>query len=132
MFFSKSKDKDGVAVSNRSVGNKAEDLACKYLKKTGYKILERNFTIRGGEIDIIAIEKNILVFVEVKARYNHAFGSPRESITYFKLKALQKTALIYIQQINWGNRPYRFDFLGIDYALSQELPEIELERNILN
>lgn len=117
-------------VSTRSVGNDAEDLATNYLKKLGYKILKRNYTIRGGEIDIIAIDKTELVFIEVKARYSHTFGSPIESITYFKMKSLLKTAAIFANLINWGNKPYRIDLLTIDYDSYSDKPEIELIKNI--
>ncbi len=117
-------------ISTRQVGNKGEDLACKYLKKQGYKILARNYTIRGGEIDIVAREKDILVFVEVKARNSHEFGLPEESITPWKLRSLKKTALFYIQKIKWGFNPYRFDLLAIDYADSKENPRINLIKNI--
>ena len=62
-----------------SVGKFGEDLALIYLKRQGYKIIERNFRIRGGEIDIIAQDNNTLVYIEVKTRTSHAFGLPEES-----------------------------------------------------
>lgn len=114
--------------NKRQIGNSGEDLACKYLQKLGYKILARNFTIRGGEIDIVARDGEELVFVEVKLRYGDQFGAARESITYWKLKALQKTALFYITKINWGNKPYRFDLVTIDNQSGKT--EIGLEKNI--
>ena len=114
--------------NKRQVGNKGEDLACDYLKNLGYKILTRNFTIRGGEIDIVARDREELVFVEVKLRVGNQFGTAKESITYWKLKALQKTALFYIQKINWANRPYRFDLVAIDNQDGKV--EIALEKNI--
>lgn len=109
--------------SKRQVGYDAESLACSHLRKLGYKILNRNFTIRGGEIDIIAKDKDTLVFIEVKARYSNSFGTALESITYWKLKSLQKTALFYIQKIRWGDRPYRFDLVAIDHK--DKIPQIE-------
>lgn len=72
-----------------------EDKACEYLRKNGYKIIERNFRKGYGEIDIVAIHKNTLVFVEVKTRTSNQFGSPLESINYWKLKSLIKTAQYY-------------------------------------
>ena len=78
-----------------------EDKACEYLKKLGYKIIERNFRKGYGELDIIAIDSTegkgneILVFVEVKTRSSNQFGTPLESITYCKLKELIKTAQFY-------------------------------------
>ena len=75
-------------MSNLSTGNYGEDLACKYLRKIGYDILERNYRIRGGEIDIIARDKEFLVFVEVKTRFTHEYGLPVESVTPWKIRYL--------------------------------------------
>ena len=80
-------------MNNREFGNKGEDLACEYLIKNGYKILERNKHFsKLCEIDIIAKLKDKVVFVEVKTRKSNAFGSPMEAITktkYHKIKAFQ-------------------------------------------
>lgn len=116
----------------KSVGNIGEDLAEKFLKSKGYVILERNYLIRGGEIDIIALDGETLVFIEVKARYSHEYGLPVESMTPWKLKALKKSALFYIQDNHFESKLCRFDFLGIDYAKSKESPEIELIKNIID
>lgn len=72
-----------------------EDLASEYLRKKGYKIIERNFRVGYGEIDIIAVKNKTLVFIEVKSRTSDIFGSPAEAITYGKLKSLVKTAEFY-------------------------------------
>lgn len=114
----------------KTTGNYGEDLACGFLEKHGYKVLERNFRIRGGEIDIVAQDKDYLVFVEVKTRYSHEFGLPRESITPWKIKALLKTALFYIQKIKWGDKGYRLDLVTIDFANNPQKPEIELIKDI--
>lgn len=74
---------------------KGEELATKFLKGKGYKIIERNFRKGYGEIDIIAIHKNTLVFVEVKTRTTNLYGSPFEQISYFKLKTLVRIAQFY-------------------------------------
>jgi len=111
-------------------GNLGEDLACVYLKKQGYKILERNYYIRGGEIDIVAREKDSLVFVEVKTRWSHKYGLPVDSMTPWKIKYLLKAAKFYIQKINWGDKPYRLDFVGVDFVEDQKNPKIELIKNI--
>lgn len=117
-------------MDNTKTGNYGEEIACKYLQKQGYKILERNFRIRGGEIDIVAKDGDTLVFVEVKTRYSHDYGLPAESMTPWKIKALLKTARFYIQKIKWGNREYRLDFVGVDFVDSKENPKIELIKNI--
>lgn len=119
-------------MNNLSTGNKGEELACQYLIKQGYKILKRNFRIRGGEIDIIAEDHEYLVFVEVKTRNSNEYGLPVEAITSWKIKYLLKTAQFYLLGINWGNKPYRLDFIGVDFAIDPGHPQIELIKNITN
>lgn len=117
-------------MDNKNTGNLGEELAVSFLKKQGYKIVERNYRIRGGEIDIIAKDCDYLVFIEVKARNSYEYGLPVESITHWKIKALLKTALFYIQKIRWGDKGYRIDFVSIDFTKSKINPEIELIKNI--
>lgn len=75
-----------------------EDAACVYLKRKGYRIIERNFRRGYGEIDIIALKKRTLVFIEVKTRSQNKFGTPFESVAAsWKLKKLIQTALFYKQ-----------------------------------
>lgn len=82
-----------------SLGKYGEDLAVEFLKKKKYKILERNFKKRYGEIDIVAIASSqkvpTLVFVEVKTRTTFEFGDPLEAITPWKLRSVVKTAEFY-------------------------------------
>ncbi len=78
-----------------ALGKKGEDIACELLKKKGYTLIERNFRRSYAEIDIVVTRNNTLVFVEVKTRTSSRFGSPLESITYWKLKPLIKTARYY-------------------------------------
>lgn len=117
-------------MSTTDTGNQGEYLACEYLKKQGYKILERNYRIRGGEIDIVCKDQEYLVFVEVKTRYSHEYGLPSESITPFKIKHLLKTAKFYLQGIDYKDGPYRLDFVSIDFADDRNNPQIELIKNI--
>lgn len=117
-------------MTNTQTGRYGEDLACQFLKKQGYEILERNYRIRGGEIDIVARDGDTLVFVEVKARSSHEFGPPAESMTPWKIRALIKTAMFYVLKINWGNKEYRLDFVSIDFADNATSPKIELIKNI--
>lgn len=117
-------------MGNRQIGNKAEDLACRYLEKLGFEVLRRNYQIRGGELDIVAMDSDELVFVEVKARYSHEYGLPIESITPWKVRALKRTAQWYVLQTGWGDKSYRIDALLTDYADSKDNPSIELVKNI--
>ena len=117
-------------MSTKLTGSHGEDLACEYLKKLGYKILDRNYRIRGGEIDIVCLDQDYLVFVEVKTRYSHEYGLPKESITPWKIKALEKSALFYVQKIDWGDKGYRIDLVSVDFANNPQKPEIELIKDI--
>lgn len=117
-------------MDNKKIGGRGEELACQYLKKLGYKILGRNYRIRGGEIDIIAKDGEYLVFVEVKTRWSHEYGLPVESITSWKIKHLLKTAQFYLQKVNWEDGPYRLDFVSVDFADDKNSPALELIKNI--
>ncbi|MBI2355899.1 MAG: YraN family protein [Candidatus Doudnabacteria bacterium] len=83
------------------LGKIAEDLAARHYQKQGYKILERNFFPRFGkrigELDIVCLKDQSLVFVEVKARTSNRFGSSLEAVDYRKQQKLVKTAKLYIQ-----------------------------------
>lgn len=79
----------------REAGNAGETAACAYLQKKGWHILERNYTVRGGEIDIIAADGACIVFVEVKARKNTLYGYPSEFVSEKKKKRLISAALDY-------------------------------------
>jgi len=84
------------------------------LKKAGYTIIEKNFRTRFGEIDIIAEEKDCLVFVEVKKRNTPNFGNPFNAIDARKRQHLIKSALFYMKIHDSFNRKVRFDVVGID------------------
>lgn len=95
---------------NREIGRRAEDIAEKTLKEKGYVILERNFSNRFGEIDIIAKEKDVLVYVEVKAKTETVFGLPEEMVNGKKLQKIRHMASIYT---NGKTLPCRIDVIAI-------------------
>ena len=98
----------------QQTGTVAEKQAMEYLQSLGYEILERNFRHLKGEIDIIALwENKLLVFVEVKARYNLSFGEPESFVSSTQERLILSTAEEYIFSINW-KRDIRFDIIGID------------------
>lgn len=106
-----------------------EDKACEYLKKIGFKILERNYRKTYGEIDIIALDKDVLAFIEVKTRTSDQFGSPLEAITYWKLKSLIKTAQYYKMTHPKLPESLRIDAVSV-ILNGQDVQSIELTRNI--
>lgn len=79
----------------KELGGFAEDFAFSFLKSHGYKIIDRNFHSRFGEIDIIALDGDTLVFVEVKARWSNKFGAPEEAVTPWKINKIIKTGEYY-------------------------------------
>ena len=104
-----------MTTEKRELGAKGEEIAVRYLKRRGYRILERNYRIRLGEIDIIAKQGGDLVFIEVKTRSDSLFGSPLESVTLAKQKQLSKVALEYVSKHDCHNRPSRFDVVGVQF-----------------
>ncbi len=93
-------------------GQRAEALSALYLRLKGYRILERNWRRRGGEIDIIAEKGSTLVFVEVKARRGARFGSPEEALTPTKRKRLLTLAQIYLSSYKGKAQRVRLDVLA--------------------
>lgn len=83
-------------MNKKDIGNFGENAAEKYLRKHGYRIIERNYLIRGGEIDIIAKKDTYTVFVEVKTRQNEHYGTPSEAVTYNKKMRMIKAASVYL------------------------------------
>ena len=94
------------------LGRTGEDVACKYLKKHGYKIVERNYKTPFGEADIIAYRKGVYAFVEVKARETDAFGLPTEAVTQAKQQRYRLIARHYCMVVG-KELPIRFDVASI-------------------
>ena len=108
-------------MENKKLGNAGEDLACRYLQSNGYEILERNKQYsRYCEIDIIAKQKDVFVFVEVKTRKTNSFGTPFEAITAAKLENIKKGVQFYLSEHKI--KKYRIDVVGITLK-----PELKIE-----
>ncbi|MFO7606445.1 MAG: YraN family protein [Desulfurivibrionaceae bacterium] len=110
-----------------TLGRRGEELACRFLKKGGYKILEKNYRGHLGEIDLVAREGGCLVFVEVKTRSTTAFGHPLESINPRKQHQLSKVAAEYLAAHGGAEQFCRFDAVSI--LLVSGEPLIELVKN---
>jgi putative endonuclease len=94
-------------------GKIGEELATKYLLEKGYKIIDRNFSCKQGEIDIIALDKDYYVFVEVKTRTNEHYGKPREAVDEKKKKHIYLSAQYYVNLKHIENRPIRIDIIEV-------------------
>jgi len=105
-------------------GKEAEKAAVDFLKVKGYKIRQRNYRTKFGEIDIIAQDKDVICFVEVKARHSLNLGAPEEAVTTRKQKQISKAAIYYLKTNKLLDKPARFDVLALLYK--DNLPEISL------
>ncbi len=114
-------------VNHLKAGRLGEDLALNYLKKNGYRVVERNFRCNLGEIDIIATEGKTVVFVEVKSRWSERFGSPQMAVDTHKQKRISRVALVYMKSRGLKDRSARFDVVAVRFF--PEGPRIELIRN---
>lgn len=109
-------------MKNKIFGRIGEELAVIFLKDKKYKILETNFSNSIGEIDIIAKDKEVVVFIEVKARTSSKFGLPREAVTRSKQQKIRNVALSYLKSKKWLNKSCRFDVIDI---LDEKITHIE-------
>lgn len=98
---------------NKHIGNIGESIAENYLIQNGYIILDRNFSCKLGEIDIIGKDDNIMSFIEVKSRYGNLYGSPGESVNFTKQYKIYKTAQLYILRKKLNRFYFRFDVIEI-------------------
>lgn len=113
---------------NRAIGRLAENLAAEALIKKGFEILERNFFNRFGEIDIIAKDKDILVFVEVKAKKGVEFGMPEEMVNARKLNKVRHMATIYMKG---ESVPCRIDVVAIVLSDTNGLVRLNHYENVV-
>ena len=117
-------------VDKQKTGKKGEDLAVLLLRKEGYKILDRNFHSRFGEIDIVAIDGDTLVFVEVKTRWSKEYGRPEESISPRKIRSITKVGQYYVAIREGLPQSERIDLVAIEIDENGKTIRKELIKNI--
>ncbi len=101
-------------MDRRSVGKAGEDAAVDFLKKKGYRIIERNVRCRRGEIDVVARDAETICFVEVRTRRDVATHAlPLESVDARKRRRLAGLAAFYLQRRGWSERRVRFDVVSV-------------------
>ena len=118
-------------MNREEVGKLGEKLAQKFLKKRGYRIRETNFHWRRGEIDIVAQQKDYLVFVEVRTKSSLDFGTPEESITQSKKEKLIALALAYINAHQNLPLLWRIDVVAVEVDQKGKARRIELIQNAI-
>lgn len=95
------------------LGRLGEDAAVKKIKSLGYKVLERNYRARSGEIDIIGVDGGVLVFIEVKSRSSTEFGTPGEAVGRRKQIHITRAAMEYLQSRGIEDSEVRFDVVSV-------------------
>jgi putative endonuclease len=113
----------------RSLGQRGERAACRYLRRLGYHIVERGARPRYGEIDIVAVDDRVIVFVEVKTRTSPDAGYPAEAVDARKQQRLTRAARLWLKRHRLAHLPARFDVLAVTWPPGQRRPDIEHFRN---
>ena len=113
---------------HNELGKWGEEIASRYLQEKGYVIIERDWKSGKKDIDIIAIDNDVYVFVEVKARQNRMFGEPANAVNYYKMQYLKQAISNYIKYRRLNNN-VRFDIVTIVGQIG-ERPEIENIKDI--
>lgn len=104
-------------MQRRDAGIAAEDAACRHLEAHGLVLLERNFRCRGGEIDLVMRDGNVVALVEVRMRSDHRFGGAAASVDFKKQKRLIVAArFLTVARPALRDHPFRFDVLALDSA----------------
>ena len=111
-------------MQKKELGKKGEQLALRFLKKSGYRIIQTNYVCKLGEMDIIAQEKDTLAFIEVKTRTSTTFGPPQLAVNPAKQRQLSKVALNFLKEKKLEDLNARFDVVAI--LLGPRGEEIEL------
>jgi putative endonuclease len=101
--------------SKQAFGREGERVAERFLKKKGYAVVERNYRCRGGEVDLIALDRRVIVFVEVKTRTDHEFGNPLEAVEPRKQRRMIHAARFFLHEKKLHQRDARFDVVGISW-----------------
>lgn len=110
---------------SKRFGDRGERAAARYLRRRGYRILTRQAATRIGEIDLIALDGECIVFVEVKTRRDLTAGHPAEAVTFNKQKKLTALALSYLKRHGLLERPARFDVVTVLWPQGARKPAIE-------
>lgn len=117
--------------NRRAKGALAEQAAASFLETQGYRIVERNWRCRSGEIDLIAEHSDTIVVVEVRSRSVTAlsFGTPAESITPRKIRQVRETANVYLHQMHCEQRSVQFDVIAVMLAQGGAIASVEHIKN---
>jgi putative endonuclease len=105
------------------LGREGERIAELFLKKKGYRLVERNYRCAAGELDLIVLDRRVIVFVEVKTRTGSGYGTPMEAVEFRKQHKMIRTAQFFLNAKRLSQREARFDVVGISWAGAEPLVE---------
>lgn len=105
------------------LGQQGERIAEQYLQKKGYKLVERNYRCAVGELDLIVLDRRVVVFVEVKTRSGHGYGSPLEAVEFRKQRKMIQVAQYFLSEKKLHQRDARFDVVGISWPGKEPVVE---------
>jgi putative endonuclease len=97
------------------LGKEGERVAERYLQKKGYRLVERNYRCSAGELDLIVLDRRVVVFVEVKTRTGSGFGSPLEAVEFRKQRKMIQAAQFFLAEKRLEQRDARFDVVGVSW-----------------
>jgi putative endonuclease len=117
--------------ARQGLGRTGERLAAEALMSEGYRILERNFRCRQGEIDLVAEDEHDLIFVEVKARRGVSFGLPEDALTMRKRRKLMEVASYYLDLHACSDRSWRIDVVAVQFSSGGKLEEIRIYKHAI-
>jgi putative endonuclease len=105
------------------LGRQGEDIAERFLRQKGYKLVARNYRCAAGEVDLIVLDQRVIVFVEVKTRSGERFGSPFEAVESRKQRKMMRAAQFFLTQKGLHQREARFDVVGISWPSGKPIVE---------
>ncbi|MEN6450560.1 MAG: YraN family protein [Thermoguttaceae bacterium] len=113
----------------KPLGRRGEDAAARFLRRRGYRILARGDQFGPGELDLVALHRKTIVFVEVKTRQSHEAGHPAEAVDDVKQRRLTRLAVSFLKRHRLLDRPARFDVIAITWPAGKWFPTIEHIKN---
>lgn len=119
----------GARIRKKSLGDRGEEAAARFLKRQGYYVLARGLDSPLGELDIVAVDGRTVVFVEVKTRRSDAAGQPEEAIDQLKQQRMTQAALAYLKSKRLLGYASRFDVVAVTWPADAKRPSIEHFKN---
>lgn len=124
------KSKSFSCLTKKEIGNIGESIAIEFLKKKGFRLIKRNYTIKGGEIDLIMEKDDIILFVEVKTRRTESFGYPENGLSKAQIKRIIRAIMKWQQEVKI-KKTWRCDLVGISLKKRKQATIIHLTNILL-